>query len=864
MTVVIKESYKSPRELDLAEVNRLLSAGLIETDCIAWTPGLENWVPLHEIPGIQMLAPPPLPSLIPASTVENRIPPPLQSKRTIHPAFAYFLPVGHIGRGVWLLRNFLHLFALGIIAFPLAGSENIIVNTLVVSWWILWIYLTLITTAKRLHDLNLSAWFCWIIFIPFVPLLLLFLSGSKGSHPTLTYFLPIGRIGRGNWFLRNLLHGLAIGIIASPFTDSENIIADTILASLGFLWLHLILITSAKRLHDLNVSAWFCWIVFIPFVPLFLLFLGGTKGSNKYGSKSGYSVTEQAASPAAGNSNQYDSDPSNAPAKKSSSSSKIVMILIGFPFLVAFIVAGTIAISAIGETTMSATEAKKMQTDGDKDIQKVPQSPLTSQSTFWKKIRTTSGDARRYLESESINPGPQKPIDPAPTDRPVPDSNQSGIFDAKRIYQDASPRIVKIEVMNDLGHPIIQGSGVALGPSMPKLNKNVLFSLDTGTDILTNYHVIENAKFIIVETANDKTLAANIVFFDRDSDLAIIRVPTSIVSREINISNSPEVGDKVAAIGHPLGLPLTISEGIISGAPNKQHGILRTTAAVSHGSSGGGLFDSAGNLIGIMVFGSVSNEAQNLNMAIWLDSDLTKTITRLRDGGSISGNDIWVIDHIVGFYKWDPCFFPDNWDSWKDTYRKNSEFADYIESTDKLNSVLNTIQTTRQDIINSKKLSKVQKSQLYKSLREEQSHLAPVIQHQYKTFPNDPITCLYYFDLVEDNGHKELLLTEWLNRWPTDMLLFWKAESFYIEEGNLDEAKRIILAIKDFISKPSENEKIMTDAWSRSQYEKYKIQTKINQQEAMSSFDEFLLLLSKRYSSDFLRYSFNSSSSTSQ
>jgi TPR repeat protein/uncharacterized membrane protein YhaH (DUF805 family) len=107
---------------------------------------------------------------------------------------------------------------------------------------------------------------------------------SKEIHPVAAYFVPVGRIGRGKWFLFNLMNLLGVGLLAAPFADSQREGASIWMTLLGCLWIYLTIVNAGKRLHDLNISAWLSFVVFIPLVPLFLLILSGTKGPNKYSS----------------------------------------------------------------------------------------------------------------------------------------------------------------------------------------------------------------------------------------------------------------------------------------------------------------------------------------------------------------------------------------------------------------------------------------------------------------------------------------------------------------------------------------------------------------------------------------------------
>lgn len=89
-----------------------------------------------------------------------------------------------------------------------------------------------------------------------------------------------------------------------------------------------------------------------------------------------------------------------------------------------------------------------------------------------------------------------------------------------------------------------------------------------------------------------------------------------------------KVGEKVFAIGSPKGLKNTISEGIISGLRKKEHiRYIQTSAPVTSGSSGGGLFDIQGRLIGITTF--ILKGGGNLNFAVSVDEAL-EVLSRVR------------------------------------------------------------------------------------------------------------------------------------------------------------------------------------------------------------------------------------------
>jgi uncharacterized membrane protein YhaH (DUF805 family) len=106
---------------------------------------------------------------------------------------------------------------------------------------------------------------------------------SRDIHPFLSYFVPVGRIGRCAYFLRNLTYFLLLVATAGPLLSSQGDEANIWGFLLVLLWFYVITVNVGKRFHDLNVSAWFSFTW--PFLPvgLCLLVLSGTKGPNKYG-----------------------------------------------------------------------------------------------------------------------------------------------------------------------------------------------------------------------------------------------------------------------------------------------------------------------------------------------------------------------------------------------------------------------------------------------------------------------------------------------------------------------------------------------------------------------------------------------------
>jgi len=147
--------------------------------------------------------------------------------------------------------------------------------------------------------------------------------------------------------------------------------------------------------------------------------------------------------------------------------------------------------------------------------------------------------------------------------------------------------------------------------------------------ILTNYHVVEGARRLTVETADDQQLDATLVATDETHDLAVIRAHgATLTPMPLGDSDEIEVGQTVLAIGSPLGeFTETVTRGIVSaldrsitvsnettGAAQRLSGLIQTDAAINPGNSGGPLIDERGQVVGIN--SAVSRAAEGIGFAI--------------------------------------------------------------------------------------------------------------------------------------------------------------------------------------------------------------------------------------------------------
>jgi serine protease Do len=176
-------------------------------------------------------------------------------------------------------------------------------------------------------------------------------------------------------------------------------------------------------------------------------------------------------------------------------------------------------------------------------------------------------------------------------------------LEADEVYAKVAPSIVVvIGISSSDSENAFFGSGVIIAPGQ----------------IVTNCHVVQGADVIRLRRERIETLGI-VRYSDPDRDLcqigAIDRHGFEHAVPLIPNTEALRVGQKVYAIGAPQGLELTLSNGLISSLRSLAIGtVIQTNAQISKGSSGGGLFDSNGRLIGITSF--IFKSGQNLNFAV--------------------------------------------------------------------------------------------------------------------------------------------------------------------------------------------------------------------------------------------------------
>jgi S1-C subfamily serine protease len=205
------------------------------------------------------------------------------------------------------------------------------------------------------------------------------------------------------------------------------------------------------------------------------------------------------------------------------------------------------------------------------------------------------------------SPAPKVEITEAATAEPLDSEEQNNISVYRRnigAVVNVTSRAVAFDFFYGLVPQEGQGSG---------------FVIDRDGHVLTNYHVIADARQVEVTMHNRKKYRATVVGTDRSHDLAIVQIKAPDLNPMVlGDSRNLQVGQKVYAIGNPFGLSGTLTSGIVSSIRSVQEPdgmtideAIQTDAAINPGNSGGPLLNSHGEVIGIntMIASSVGQNS---------------------------------------------------------------------------------------------------------------------------------------------------------------------------------------------------------------------------------------------------------------
>ena len=236
-----------------------------------------------------------------------------------------------------------------------------------------------------------------------------------------------------------------------------------------------------------------------------------------------------------------------------------------------------------------------------------------SQSETPAQAETPEADTSSALAAQPAENPPSVEIEssPAAPATPASEDEADGALSLQEIYKKCIGSVVSITASSQSGKS--SGTGIVLSAD---------------GYLITNHHVIENAQVIAVQTSDDRQFQASIIGSDEASDLAVLKVDaTDLQPAEFGDSGKLAVGDRVVAIGDPLGAQLrgTMTSGIVSAinrdleVNDRTMTLIQTDAALNNGNSGGPLINCYGQVIGINTMklrSYYSTTAEGLGFAI--------------------------------------------------------------------------------------------------------------------------------------------------------------------------------------------------------------------------------------------------------
>ncbi len=236
-----------------------------------------------------------------------------------------------------------------------------------------------------------------------------------------------------------------------------------------------------------------------------------------------------------------------------------------------------------------------------------------SQSETPAQAETPEADTSSALAAQPAENPPSVEIEssPAAPATPASEDEADGALSLQEIYKKCIGSVVSITASAQSGKS--SGTGIVLSAD---------------GYLITNHHVIENAQVIAVQTSDDRQFQASIIGSDEASDLAVLKVEADdLQPAEFGDSGKLAVGDRVVAIGDPLGAQLrgTMTSGIVSAinrdleVNDRTMTLIQTDAALNNGNSGGPLINCYGQVIGINTMklrSYYSTTAEGLGFAI--------------------------------------------------------------------------------------------------------------------------------------------------------------------------------------------------------------------------------------------------------
>jgi len=165
--------------------------------------------------------------------------------------------------------------------------------------------------------------------------------------------------------------------------------------------------------------------------------------------------------------------------------------------------------------------------------------------------------------------------------------------------------LLKAEASSDFSG-VIENSLKGVVTIRTDISQGTGFIVDSEGYVVTNYHVMQGAKAAAILTYEGISHQVSLIGVDKNMDVALLKIEGSFDSLDFGNSDEISIGEKVIAIGNPLGLQFSVTEGIVSAVHrpglNGGDSYIQTDAALNPGNSGGPLINKRGEVIGLNNF----------------------------------------------------------------------------------------------------------------------------------------------------------------------------------------------------------------------------------------------------------------------
>jgi tetratricopeptide (TPR) repeat protein len=167
------------------------------------------------------------------------------------------------------------------------------------------------------------------------------------------------------------------------------------------------------------------------------------------------------------------------------------------------------------------------------------------------------------------------------------------------LVEQVRPSVVLVKAFDESGKALKNGTGFCVSPQL----------------FITNYHVIDGAKKVMIQTADNRNISVEVDSQNKTADIALLKAGTDIGLKPLRFASAlPKVGTKILVVGNPLGLTGTASDGIVSAIRAGEEEYVQITAPISRGSSGSPVLNLDGDVVGVATL--LLEGGQNLNFAI--------------------------------------------------------------------------------------------------------------------------------------------------------------------------------------------------------------------------------------------------------